>query len=181
MRILIVAAAFFGLSFVPVFSKTIELTTSANFYTADALRATTLANLSLTYHINSLFWIGTDASAGYASSDRGNSLDIGADDSLYILDGAFYWNLPALLNADLKNQSDGLSADFYTSVGGGHLWIGNLRAPFGFIGGGLIIDTSAKWFSVRFDLKNLFYSLENRGGTDFNSDLGLCIGTSFNF
>lgn len=162
-------------------AKTLELSTGANFYTGDLLRSSTLGNASITYHFNDIFWIGSDFSAGSAHTDRDNGAGILADDALYILGGALYWNLPALLDATIELPRSGISADFYTAIGGGNLWVGRLSTPFGFIGGGLNIDTPLKWLSIKFDLKNIFYALENTKGKSFNSDLGLSIDTSFNF
>jgi len=156
-------------------SKTFEIAPLASFYNGDALRTTTLGVATVNWHINREFWLGVDFYAGRMAVDRTNGLGLQPDNKMYILDGAFYWNVPATLGVDIP-------ADFYTSIGVGYLWLGKAAREWtGFIGGGLNIHLPIEWMWVHFDLKNYFYVLKNTQGSDFNSDMALSLGPSFVF
>lgn len=152
----------------------IEASPGIVFYTGDSLRSSFLGGASFAYHLNRSFWVGADFMGGQASIDRGAGVNIQKDDRLFALDAAGYWNMAALLD-------NTLGADFYTSLGLGHLWIGSEKEIFGFVGGGLTIHPGWKNLSVRFDLKNLFFMLKNSQGDDFNSDMALSLGPSWSF
>ncbi len=63
----------------------------------------------------------------------------------------------------------------------GYLWVGPQNTPYGFIGGGLNWHTGWRGLALRFDLKNLFFMLENASGGDFNFDMSLGLGPSWMF
>ncbi|MDB5038027.1 MAG: hypothetical protein JWQ35_1555 [Bacteriovoracaceae bacterium] len=151
-----------------------EFTPAVAFYNGDALRAMTLGSGSLTYHLNKSFWFGGDFMSGAVAVDSDNGVGLKSSDLFSAADGAFYWNLPALLGGDLP-------ADLYTSIGLGALWTGHHKEMYGFIGGGLTIHTPLHWLMARFDLKNLFFMLPNSKGGDFNSDMVLSMGPSLFF
>lgn len=159
----------------------VQVYPAAAFYSGDALRSMTLGGMSVVYQLNRIVWVGIDGMAGPAHVDRNNGLGIRSDDLFVSLDGALYWNLPALLGVSLTADHSGTGADLYTSIGAGHLWIGDHGEVFGFIGGGMNIYLPIRWLVVRFDLKNLFFLLPNSNGSDFNSDLVLSLGPSLAF
>lgn len=164
----------FNMSLLSAEDSFLEISPGATFETGDVLRSSTLGSLSATYHFNNTFWLGIDFMGGALVVDRGNGLGVRDGEKHFLLNGAFYWNLPSLLGLSMK-----LPADFYTSIGAGNFWADKKTEPYGFIGGGLIINTSLWYLTPRFDLKNLFYVLNNSQGGDFNSDLMLTLGLSF--
>jgi hypothetical protein len=158
-----------------------EVVPMVSFYSGDALRSSTLGGLQYSYHFTRLFWIGVDFLGGGAQVDRLNGLGIESEDRFIGLDGAVYFNIPALLGASKMHGEKGMSADLYTSVGGGHFWIGPQKEPFGFLGGGMVLHFPVEWLAIRFDLKGFFFSLPNANGGDFNADMALSLGPSFTF
>jgi hypothetical protein len=147
-----------------------ELSPQVAFYTGDALRTTTLGGLQYAFHFNRTFWFGLDGLLGKTSMDRGNGTLVDDGDRLIGVDGAFYINIPATLA--------GTSADLYTSIGMGNLWLGSEKELYGFLGGGMVLQLPPKWLAIRFDLRGIFFQLDNSAGSDFNSDLVLSIGPS---
>lgn len=147
---------------------------------ADAMRALTLGGFQYAYHINSEFWVGVDGLIGKTVVDTGSGLAVGNDQWMWGGAPIFYWNIPALLGAT-KEKPEGSQAQVYTSFGVGYLRIGDEQTPYGIFGGGLLWQSGLKWLGVRFDLKGMFYMLDNVGGSSFNSDLALSIGPSFYF
>ncbi len=146
---------------------------------ADAMRALTLAGFQYAYHINNEFWVGLDGLIGKTVVDSGSGLAVGNDEWMWGGAPIFYWNIPALLGAT-KDKPEGAQAQLYTSFGVGYLRIGDEQTPYGVFGGGLLWQASS-WIGIRFDLKGMFYMLDNTGGSRFNSDLALSIGPSFYF
>lgn len=154
-----------------------EVSPSVVFYSGDALRASVLGGASAVYRFNESFWVGGDFYAGPASVDEPNGFRVDSKDRFFLGDTAFYWNLPA----ELGRNSIRTYADLYTSIGLGYLSLGPHLEPYGFIGGGLVLHTGWKGLGFRFDLKNLFFVLDNDSGSDFNSDMLLSIGLSWIF
>ena len=157
-----------------------EVTPALTLYSGDALRGFIMGGISYTYHFNREFWFGADFFAGTLNIDRVNGARLKRDHKYLCFDGVFYWNLPVRLGAATPSDS-GLAGDLYTSFGAGMLWLGPNKEPVGIFGGGMIIHTPIKWLSVRFDLKGLFFNLDNATGTDFNADLAFNLGPSFLF
>lgn len=158
-----------------------EVSPAVSFYTGDALRTTTLGSATYVFHLNRIYWLGIDFFGGALSADKMNGVGLKNGQKFFGLDGGIYFNLPALLSATPMEASDSLSADLYTSLGLGHMWIGRHKEVFGFVGGGLLIHPGIHWLGIRFDLKNLFFMLSNSQGNDFNSDMSLSLGPSFIF
>lgn len=148
---------------------------------ADAMRALTLAGFQYAYHINNEFWVGLDGLVGKTVVDSGSGLSVTNNQWMWGGAPIFYWNIPALLGATKENSAEGSQAQIYTSFGVGYLRIGDESTPYGIFGGGLLWQSGLKWLGVRFDLKGMFYMLDNAGGSGFNSDLALSIGPSFYF
>ncbi len=157
--------------------KTFELNASASFYTGDALRSTTLGGASTIYRFTPAFWLGADFFGGEISADQQNGLGMRGSEKFLLFDVALYWNLPVSLGLDSLSEM----ADLYGSIGLGPLWIADHRELFGFVGGGLALHTGWHGLAIRFDLKNLFFSLPNQRGRDFNSDMALALGPSILF
>lgn len=158
-----------------------EVSPGVSFYSGDALRTFVLGGVQYSYHFTRLFWVGVDFLGGSFTVDEPNGLDLVSGEKFLALDGAVYFNIPALLGASKIKGESGLSADLYTSLGGGHFWIGSLKEPYGFIGGGMVLHTPVEWLAVRFDLRGFFYKLPNREGSDFSSDMALSLGPSLTF
>ncbi|MBN8555907.1 MAG: hypothetical protein J0L93_10720 [Deltaproteobacteria bacterium] len=156
-----------------------EISPNVAFYNGDALRTTTLGGISYVFHFNQTFWFGTDVQGGKISVDRSNGMNLKAGDKFFAANGAVYWNLPAVLG-DYKDGK-GFYSDLYTAIGAGNLWIAKKKEPFGLIGGGLLIHFPISYLALRFDLKALFFKLENSQGGDMNFDSVLSIGPSFLF
>ena len=147
----------------------------------DALRAYTLVQVEYTYRINQTYWVGVDGFAGPIVVDSANSLtDVGNGNWLRAVGPVFYLNVPALLGATKDNSEGAAQCQLYTSFGAGYLGVGSTDTIYGEIGGGLIWEFKP-WLGLRFDLKSIFYTLNNTTGSSFNSDLALSIGPSFVF
>ncbi len=147
---------------------------------ADAMRGLSLAGFQYAYHINETFWVGVEGLVGKTVVDSGSGLDVVNNEWMWGGAPVFYWNIPALLGAT-KEKPEGSQAQVYTSFGVGYLRIGSEETPYGIFGGGLLWQSGLPWLGVRFDLKGMFYMLDNAGGSAFNSDLALSIGPSFYF
>jgi hypothetical protein len=158
-----------------------EITPAISLYSGDALRSLTLGGFQYTYHFTRMFWLGADFLGGQLRVDEPNGLGLVSGDRFIGVGGAVYFNVPALLGVSKVQGESGLSADLYTSVGGGHLWLGTQQEPYGFVGGGMVLHTPIDWLAVRFDLKGLFFKLANAAGSDFNADMALNIGPSIMF
>jgi hypothetical protein len=158
-----------------------EVTPAISLYSGDALRALTLGGFQYSYHFTRMFWLGADFLGGSLRVDEPNGLGLTSGDRFIAVGGAVYFNVPALLGVSKMQGESGLSADLYTSIGGGHLWAGEEGEPYGFVGGGMVLHTPVEWLAVRFDLKGLFFRLSNSEGSDFNADMALTIGPSILF
>ncbi len=150
------------------------------FYSGDVLRSSVLGGFSYTYHATRLFWVGADFMGGELNVDNANSVGLLSGQKYLAVDGALYFNIPVLLGVTMKGE-DGMSADLYTAIGAGKIWLGDKGKIYGFFGGGMVLYTGMKWLAFRFDLKGLFFSLANGNGSDFNSDMTLSLGPSFVF
>ncbi len=153
-------------------NPTLELTPEVSFYTGDALRSFTAFGVSLTYRFSAAWWVQLEGIIGELKLDPDTTLEISNNDTFRLIDGGLVWNLPLRLGMD----PDSWYADLYTSVGPGWVHAGHEDAVGGFIGGGMTVHTPTRWLGLRADLKNLFYSLHNHGGQDFNSDLEIALG-----
>lgn len=157
-----------------------EITPELVFYSGDALRSSIDGGLQYALHFNRTWWVGIDFLGGTLSVDAPNGLGLSDGDRLIGLGSALYINLPAILGAGWVGDSGSL-ADLYTTIGGGHFWLGSEGEYFGFVGGGMLLHTPISHLAVRFDLKGYFFRLRNTAGTDFSSDMALSIGPSFLF
>jgi hypothetical protein len=146
-----------------------EVSPQVVLYNGDALRSSTLGAISCAYHINRKIWVGADFFGGALSVDTPNGLSLDDGDRFLGASGTFYFNIPAILNADIP-------ADLYTSLGLGHLWVGEGGEIFGYIGGGMYVHPGISWLALRFDLKGIFFNLPNTRGNGFNADMALAIG-----
>jgi len=155
-----------------------EISPLAVFYSGDAMRSPTLIGVSYLFHFNRAYWVGVDVFGLQTSVDSASGLNVRDSRKFLAIDGAIYFNLPVLMGAKDTTEKNFLQADLYTAIGGGHLWLDQSKTAFAFIGGGLLIHLGLDWLAIRFDLKNLFYSLENSGGENFNSDMALSLGPS---
>jgi len=155
----------------------IEVFPSLSFLQADSLRASFLGGLSVNWLVNESFWLGLDFYTGKGNTDDPTPLNLQDDRRLYMTDLAAYWNIPIFRKESLNRKW----ADLYASVGGGHLWLGPQKSMMGFVGGGLVVHTHWHNLAAHFDLKNIFYSLKNSAGNDFNSDMSLSLGPSLIF
>lgn len=157
--------------------KRIEINPAISFYTADALRTSFAGALQVDYRFNRTFWVGASGFWGKAAVDSGGGTFAKDGDDWFGVEGNFYYNMPGILG----DKDSGNAVDLFTSVGIGYLQIGSEKEPMGMIGGGMLIHFPVSWISLRFDLKNYMYVLQNTGGTNFNSDLTLLLGPSFLF
>lgn len=158
-----------------------EVSPQFSLYSGDALRAFVGGGFQYVYRFSSLLWIGVDFVGAPLKVDEPNGMGLDKDDRFLGVNGVIYFNVPALLGVSKMKGERGLSADLYTSVGGGHLWIGPHKEPFGLVGGGMVLHTPISWLAFRFDLKGLFYQLQNSQGSNFVADMILNIGPSFTF
>lgn len=156
-----------------------ELSFEIMMNNGDAVRSYTLGAFQYSYHINQTFWVGFDGFSGPVVIDGGSGLLIQNGDWLSAVGPTFYYNVPALMGAT-KEKPDGAQCQLYTSVGVGYLHVGPEDTIYGSIGGGLLWEAT-DWFGVRFDLKSLFFMLDNSTGSKFNTDLALSIGPSLMF
>ena len=157
-----------------------EVTPLVSFYKGDTLRNSILGGLSYTYHINLNWWVGASFLGGTLAIDEPNGTALKNGDNLFTVDATVYFNIPALIGVT-KPEDKGRVADIYVSLGGGHMWMGSVKTPYGALGGGMVLFPGYTWLAVRFDVKNLMYGLENTGGSDFNTDLAFSVGPSFFF
>lgn len=158
-----------------------EFSPGVYFSTGDAMRSTTLAGASYTYHLNEEFWVGAEFMAGRLSIDTPNGIGIRDRKKFAGLAGLFSWNIPSLIGATRTDSKSGYAADLYTSLGIGNLWVDKKTEIYGILGGGLLFHFPAEHFGIRFDLKGLFFNLDNSSGNSFNFDSVLSIGPSFLF
>lgn len=156
-----------------------EVSPAVIFYSGDAMRANSLGGLSATHHFNRMIWLGADFFGGKTKVDSDSGLQVRSGQKFFGTNATVYFNLPAFLGKKTLGEEGGLRADLYTSIGGGSLWLDKETEPFGFIGGGMIIHFPIPWLTLRFDLKNLFFVLQNSKGSDFNSEMALGLGPSF--
>lgn len=180
-RIVVVCCALFCFSIPKVFgsySHEVSIEIVAN--NADSMRALTLGAFEYSYKVNQTYWLGVSGFAGTAVIDSASGLRAENGDFIWGSAPLFYFNVPALLGAT-QEKPEGAQCHLYTSVGLGFIDVGGESSLMGILGGGLLWETGIDWLGVRFDLKGIFYSLENANGSNFNSDLALSIGPSFLF
>jgi len=157
-----------------------EVTPLLSFYSGDVLRTSTLGGFQYTYHLTRMYWLGVGFLGGTVSIDQPNGVGLTSGDRFLGAEGTFYLNVPALLGAAIKGD-DGLAVDLYSSFSVGHFWLDTAREIYGSIGGGMLLHLPINWLAFRFDLKGIFFRLENENGADFNSDMALSLGPSIKF
>lgn len=153
-----------------------ELSLQAMMNNGDAVRSYVLAAFQYAYHINNTLWVGLDGFSGPTVIDSGSPLAIQNGDWLSGIGPTFYYNVPALMGA----TGEKARCQLYTAIGVGYLHVGSEDTMYGAIGGGMLWEASS-WLGLRFDLKSIFFMLENATGSDFNMDMALSIGPSFMF
>lgn len=147
----------------------------------DAIRASTFGALEYTFHINDSVWVGLSGFSGPIVVDGGSGLTVTNGDWIWGGAPLVYFNIPTLLGATKEHPEKGSQCQLYTSLGMGYLHVENEGEVYGVFGGGLLWESGTPWLGLRFDVKGLFYMLDNSRGSAFNSDLALSIGPSFMF
>lgn len=148
----------------------------AVFYSGDTMRSFMLPGVTINYRFADNWEIGSSVYFAKAKLDQTAATVYNDKQRFYLADIAISYLTPIRIGA----ESDPWRADIYASLGFSYLSLGN-NGYGGFVGGGMNIYTKYSWLSLHFDLKNIFYSLSNNAGSDFNSDMTFAFGPSLSF
>lgn len=152
-----------------------EVSPGINFHSPDVARAMIAPSVQIDVRPNRTFWFGAGGFWGRAIQDRGASA-IQDGDRWWSAEACAYWNLSGTLGDDAQ------SIDLFTNAGPAYVHVSGQGQWAFLLGGGMLVNFErTPWLSLRFDLKNYMYRLENPNGSDFVSDLSLWIGPSFLF
>ena len=98
------------------------------------------------------------------------------NDNLYGFDLTGQYTFPTSINFG-EHQLD---LDLFILLGAGTVQINDAYEPHGVIGGGFKIYTNKPWLALRMDMRGTMHTTNKPGGAnEFDQDLLLCLGVSF--
>lgn len=155
----------------------LELTPYGGDYAGDKLNHSFVAGANLQVNLTPALGIATDFGYSRAAADAASPLEQSfSNRNLYLVDAGFVVTKPAAYQSKKK----AVEADFFTSIGGGEVRFNNTMRGMGFIGGGMKTRfKKIRWLALRVEVRNYFLSIPNPGGSDFEDDLTIGIGSTF--
>lgn len=94
---------------------------------------------------------------------------------VWLYDAALVLTKPAAY----RSKKGAVEVDLFSLIGGGLLRINAGNHGTGFIGGGMEIHGKRQWLAWRVEVRNYFLSINNPGGSDFESDFTALVGPVF--
>lgn len=157
-------------------SHRIELSPYGGDMLADQLNHSFIVGSNVQFNITERLALAADFGWSQAAADGGTPLGAAiANDNLYYVDGSFVTTMPAVL-ASKKRL---IEADFFTTIGGGVLFVNGDAHGSGFVGGGIKIRPNIKWLAFRAEVRNYFTSVSNPAGSDFEYQIHFRLGPTF--
>lgn len=145
-------------------------------YVGDKLNHTYVTGLGFTVNLTPALGLATNFGYSRAAVDRTSLLGQSfTNKNVWLFDGAFVLTKAGAY----QNKKKTVEVDLYSNIGGGILTVNGSNRGTGFIGGGMEIHGKRQWFSFRVEIRNYFLSINNPGGSDFESDFTVMAGPVF--